>query len=1805
MAPRGRGNVRVYIDGDSSGLGRATQEAETHFGRLGAGVTRAGDKMAQVGSTLNRGVTLPVLAIGAAGGKVAVDFDKSMRNVNSIAQLPEKQLQRLEKRVLGLAGSTAQAPRTLAEGLYDLVSSGFDADESLSILDKSARAATAGLTTTEISTAAVAAVLNAYHLKAGQAGRTSDQLFETVNCGVISFEDLAQNVGDVLPFASSLDVGLGQVGASIATMTKQGISAPETMTRIKNVMVTLLKPGEDLSKALDKVGMSGEELVRKKGFQGALEAIISTTDGSKESISKLFPNIRALGGVLALTGDNARSAQQDLAAFKDTTGATDKALSEQSKSVSFKWNKFKSELEATAVEAAPMFLEVGKEVVGELGDMVRWFDKLSPSTKSAIVQIGLLTAALGPLLTIGGNLLRVVGGTIRLADKAAGAFRTIGTGAAAAQAGATAPVVAGGAAARKPSGRFAGVQATYGTYELARSFGRGRAASTVAQAGATGGALARSLAGGLAGALGPALAAIGIGKIIMSATSGDWKSAGFEAGGALAGGIAGFFIGGPAGAAIGAGLGTFLGDAVGDLFGGSEVSALQERLARSAESVAAAYRKQQEASRGLEQSDARVTRTRRRHRGATEAVAEAERQLGRARRQSGPNSKPAIQAEVDLARAKRQVVKAQRAQRSAERLHGQELRATKELMRVAVLEERHRINVLKDERRAILEKRRAMKAEGASLQELRPLNERFLDNSKKLRKAHSQYSQTLLDASRQAGPQFAKFLRSSSQAALDLGRNATKLKDISPLLMNSATKAKAFGKASSKASGEARRGYEKTKGVLGPFRSETQRQLGRATGDVKSFATGTKGGFGEVETALGTALTNLGVKSVSFTTAEKKAKGGMARVPGAGREDTVPLLVNGALSAIVAPGEDLIVANRHQRPELDFAVASAFGDRGLDGFFQRSNRPHNFAKGGIPKPSLSGPDPMQDMGQSAIDQVHKAAVRYLKKHAAPPRVQKMLSFAEQEAAKGYPYVFGGGHGQIGVGPYDCSGFVSAILNAGNFISTPMTVAQGTGLYTYGQSGPGRFVTWGVRGSSGANAHTMIRLTVGSKDHYFESGSGHGAAKVGGWSGAFALRHPEGFREGGIVPTSVAKAVAVHGREAFDPSSPHFVGWGFNRGGVSKGRAATSLGTEFQERAQRIWRSAAPYYGRPGAAAMPRTWATGALPGGRAHMAAFEDGSRAVYLGRKYANGVLEEDPGAQRTLVHEWAHFHQPEINKRLREGRAWELEGGAEAFARWASPRIYEKAGLYYANPGRAGYPEHTRRVIKEKGWPWIRRGQFVRGKAIGGRIGRFAGGGVVNSMAQVLFNHGFDKEAVAGIIGNAWGESSWNPGATDGAGNGGLFGFTTSPVSLEDLKRFADKQGVPWTNAKMQTQFMLHHGEPTGLELRNKLNAADSVADTTKIFMEEWERPGTPREDDRIEGAEKAYKMIAGMGPGGKEGRDPSEVPSKGRFKLSYEEKLAKADTRIAKAETTRQVKDDRRAIAAKLDLMRGRKAYLEKKVAGITKKLKGKLKPAARERLLQQREGFLSELAGMPGEASSLVESLRETGLGPKALRKHAKGFGIGTADPNAEPPTPRDHADLALARAELTASKDDDLAALQQLLAVSKEELKAAKRTRDPRKIAEATRNLKDAAEALRDATPTAQDFANRDLALAELTEGIEDDRAALDRLKAIAEQELAVALQTADPRDDVEAAQNLKSLKESLDSLATTIEEAEQQRREFEEERLALDKKLVALAEAQGPAFLASFIAWIDGAIGGPLQTRGRLATGGVPAAYGR
>lgn len=429
--------INVLLTADASSLRSQMLLASREVGifeKQVQGAAVSAHNASNLMATALKGGGVAVAAGLAYSVKAAADFDAAMRNVNSISGLSEGAFQSLSKEVVGLSRELPQSAATLAEGLYDIASSGFQGAEGLQVLEESAKAASAGLTTTQNSAKAITAVLNAYGLEADDAADVSDTLFQTVNLGVISFEELTGVIGDTVGAAAAAKVDIAQVGAAIATMTLSGISAAEAGTSLNRVFQSIIDPGEQLQATFRHLGYeSGHQALEADGLRGVMEKLRVVTGGNVAAIQALFVEQRAVRGAFGLMsaeGENYARVSAGITDAEVRRGATQRALDEQMKSLNAQFKLFVNGANAAAIE-------VGSHLLPYLIDLLDGIGKLASSAMPMLggaMDIARAAAAqLAPFLRnvveIGGDLASVAGSLVTaLGPVVAGFLAVAGTG---------------------------------------------------------------------------------------------------------------------------------------------------------------------------------------------------------------------------------------------------------------------------------------------------------------------------------------------------------------------------------------------------------------------------------------------------------------------------------------------------------------------------------------------------------------------------------------------------------------------------------------------------------------------------------------------------------------------------------------------------------------------------------------------------------------------------------------------------------------------------------------------------------------------------------------------------------------------------------------------------------------------------------------------------------------------------------------------------------------------------------------------------------------------------------------------------------------------------------------------------------------------------------------------------------------------------------------------------------------------------------------------------------------------------------
>lgn len=395
------GTIWASIKLDTRGFSVGVESAQRQLSEMGRKMTVLTSTHSEAMRMALSRVSVGATAMGAAmvagmglAARGAVGFEREMRNVNSISRLTEEQLGKVGRAVLEMAREIGKAPEDLARGLYDIASSGFQGAEGLQVLEASARAARAGLATTQESAKAILAVLNSYGMQASQAGRVSDVLFRAVDRGVVTFPELAGSIGAVVNAAASAKVPIEDVAAAYATMTKSGINAEETATALSRIIVSFLSPSQDLAAAIKQAGYeSGAAVLQAKGLAGAVQFLNDVTGGAPEKLAALGLEQRALRAGMSLTRDGMAVFQADAAGMREASGATAQAIGEQNKAVAASWEKTIAGLKAAGNEFAQGFLPVLQSISGALSGLARWFGDLSPQAKSAAGGMATFAAA--------------------------------------------------------------------------------------------------------------------------------------------------------------------------------------------------------------------------------------------------------------------------------------------------------------------------------------------------------------------------------------------------------------------------------------------------------------------------------------------------------------------------------------------------------------------------------------------------------------------------------------------------------------------------------------------------------------------------------------------------------------------------------------------------------------------------------------------------------------------------------------------------------------------------------------------------------------------------------------------------------------------------------------------------------------------------------------------------------------------------------------------------------------------------------------------------------------------------------------------------------------------------------------------------------------------------------------------------------------------------------------------------------------------------------------------------------------------
>ncbi len=287
-------------------------------------------------------------AIGGASVKAFMDYEKQMAMVSTmLTGKGMAWMTEYKKGISDLSLEFGEGTKTLAKGMYDLLSAGVAPAEAMGALRIATEAAKGGFTSTAVVVDGMTSLLNAYGLSAKYAGAVTDMMQKTVNKGKLNMEELAGSVGKVAPFAVAAGLSMRKLTATIATLTFKGVKADIAMTQIRSA----------LAYAADQ-GLTFMQVVEK--FRGK-----SLRDMLKAGVDR-----RSAAGIAALSSGY-KTLAENIKVMADSGGARLEAFAKYQATMSYQWNRVKQ-------GAVGVARTLGKVLIPAVAKAARWVNKILP-----------------------------------------------------------------------------------------------------------------------------------------------------------------------------------------------------------------------------------------------------------------------------------------------------------------------------------------------------------------------------------------------------------------------------------------------------------------------------------------------------------------------------------------------------------------------------------------------------------------------------------------------------------------------------------------------------------------------------------------------------------------------------------------------------------------------------------------------------------------------------------------------------------------------------------------------------------------------------------------------------------------------------------------------------------------------------------------------------------------------------------------------------------------------------------------------------------------------------------------------------------------------------------------------------------------------------------------------------------------------------------------------------------------------------------------------------------------------------------
>lgn len=423
-------------------LKETTGSASANLAKVSAVSGEFGNKVKGVGQSLLP-VTGALTGVGAASTVMANNFNDAMSQAAGALDKPMSEMEDLRQLAIQTGQDTVFSATDAGNAITELAKGGLtEADIKAGALKTTMDlAASSGMDLGEAANVVVQA-MGAFGLSANESAEAANALAGAAAASSTDVEPLTQALAQCSAGAKNAGWSIQETTAVLARFADAGIEGSDAGTSLKTMLKRLAAPTDSAATMIEQLGIQtrdsngillgaseiAEELQNKLGGldSASRDAALSTIFGSD-----------AMRAATVMMDSGTEGIQKYINAANDQEAAQRLANSQMSDG-SRAIEELKGSLETAAIQIGDTLAPIVQKVAELITALVNKFSALPKGVQQVMVVVGILVAALGPLLMIIGQIslgISAVAGALSklsgiggVATKLVGGIKTAVTG---------------------------------------------------------------------------------------------------------------------------------------------------------------------------------------------------------------------------------------------------------------------------------------------------------------------------------------------------------------------------------------------------------------------------------------------------------------------------------------------------------------------------------------------------------------------------------------------------------------------------------------------------------------------------------------------------------------------------------------------------------------------------------------------------------------------------------------------------------------------------------------------------------------------------------------------------------------------------------------------------------------------------------------------------------------------------------------------------------------------------------------------------------------------------------------------------------------------------------------------------------------------------------------------------------------------------------------------------------------------------------------------------------------------------------